>query len=172
MRETWRLTLADLVRHSGAALDFNAIHHDADAARAAGVRFRAPVYVRLPARVSVDSGQITVTCGEPTGQVEMDGQPDPSAFAELAGRPVADHLPRVERGTLSRLAAAPTVVFAPPSLGWCPDDQPDPAATRPDAVADSARRAPGGGGGLRFTDDHGEPVVTAVTTLLATEPSA
>ncbi|QRP43127.1 MaoC family dehydratase N-terminal domain-containing protein [Amycolatopsis sp. FDAARGOS 1241] len=36
MTTTWCYTLTDLVRYSGAALDFNTIHHDAPAARAAG----------------------------------------------------------------------------------------------------------------------------------------
>ncbi|WP_255637837.1 MaoC/PaaZ C-terminal domain-containing protein [Amycolatopsis sp. DSM 110486] len=36
MTEPWSYTLTDLVRYSGAALDFNTIHHDAPAARDAG----------------------------------------------------------------------------------------------------------------------------------------
>jgi acyl dehydratase len=36
MTDAWPFTLTDLVRYSGASLDFNTIHHDAAAGRAAG----------------------------------------------------------------------------------------------------------------------------------------
>jgi acyl dehydratase len=185
--DAWRFALTDLVRYSGASLDFNTIHHDAAAGRAAG-------FDGVMAHGMLILGRVLARVADETG-----------LYDERVAKEVG----------LPGVPGVPTLAFALPVLGWYLADQTDPAPRRPDPVADSARWAQSSGpvvhagqtftyrrpltagervrsrrwitgrntkvgstGELRFTevtqlvtDERDEPVVAAAMALLATGPS-
>jgi acyl dehydratase len=100
---TWCFTQADLVRYSGAALDFNTIHYDAQAARAAGfdgvIAHGMLTLGRVLARLADDRGpagigscrarfRAPVYLGVPTTETTRD-RPDGAEILVTCGETIA-----------------------------------------------------------------------------------